>query len=522
MKTKNILKGLLFSLLLAISIAGCSDYDVEVINELSVDRAFAPVGLNLKVRNQTTVEMNWTVKPNIDYYVVEISADDPNFTTIFRTIIVTAAQLPFQVVLEGETVYSIRVKAKSTTGLEDSKWAVGTITTLTEQLMLPFVPGDIKAVEATFRWVPNSNVTRIVVNPGNISYNITAQEKIVGIAKVTGLTGETAYTARLMNNTKIRGTAAFTTGIDIGTGILVKPTDDLFQKIAEASADAVLVLEPGDYTAQTGAVILAKSITIRGLRNYDKPRLKVTFSINAGTTNLSLIDLDLSSNVGTNSSVITILGASTTYNNFLISGCRIQDFERSLIAANATNARLNLFVVENSIIKNVNTNAGADFIDFRNTHVSSVIVRTSTFDNCSVGRDFIRIDGVVPANGLSGTGLNSNVLLENCTLYKASNTVAPKRILYVRFLNNTATVRNNIITETTAIYTNQSATTAPVFSNNYYFNAPSFLDIAIPSNKIDGNGIIANPGFVNAATGNFKITNQTLLDNNVGDPRWRL
>lgn len=48
---------------------------------------------------------------------------------------------------------------------------------------------------------------------------------------ITGLTGETAYTATLLNGAKKRGVVTFTTGIDIGTGILVKPEDNIFQKL---------------------------------------------------------------------------------------------------------------------------------------------------------------------------------------------------------------------------------------------------------------------------------------------------
>jgi len=271
MKTKYILKRLLFVLFLTITISGCDGYDEDVIDELVVNREFAPVGLTAIVRNQTTVELNWTVKDNVDYYVVEFSADDPNFNTVYKTIEVKADELPVQVALEGETVYSIRVKAISSTGLDDSKWAVGKATTLTEQLMLPSELGDVKALEATFRWVPNSNVTQIVINPGSISHVITPQEKIDGVATVTGLTSETSYTAQLLNNTKIRGTAAFTTGIDVGDNTLVTVNDDLFQMIADAAPGDILLLEAGDYTAQTGTISLNKSITIQGLRSYDKP-----------------------------------------------------------------------------------------------------------------------------------------------------------------------------------------------------------------------------------------------------------
>ena len=51
-----------------------------------VDRAFAPVELTAIVRNQTIVELNWTVRDNVDHYVVEFSADDPEFNTIFKIL----------------------------------------------------------------------------------------------------------------------------------------------------------------------------------------------------------------------------------------------------------------------------------------------------------------------------------------------------------------------------------------------------------------------------------------------------
>jgi len=316
-------------------------------------------------------------------------------------------------------------------------------------------------------------------------------------------------------------TTTFTTGIDIGTGILIKPEDDLNAKITEAASGSVLVLMPGNYNVFTGEIALNKSITLRGLRSYDKPKLHVKFTVSAGTSNLSLIDLDLDGTGMDNAAVITISGANSTYGDFVISNSNVHDYSRALIAANATASKLTSFTVDNSIVKNVNTNAGADFIDFRNTYVANIVLKNSTFDTCSTGRDFVRVDAVASPNGFSGTGLITNALIESCTLYAVSNTAAPKRILYMRFANNTSTVKNTLITNTTAIYTNQPTTTMPTFSNNYYYNAASFVDGTIVNNKVDASGITnVNPQFADPATGNFKVQNQTLIDNNIGDPRW--
>lgn len=522
MKTKYIVKGLIATLLLTIAFSSCESYNDALLDGIGANREFSPIGLTTKIRNQTTVEVNWTInkEENADHYVIEFSADDVDFKTIYKTVNVTAQELPVQVALEGETTYSIRVKSVSATGLADSKWSVTTATTLTEQLFLAVQDADIEATQVTLKWTPNSNVTQILVAPNAITHTITPEEKAAGVAVITGLTGETAYTATLFNGTKKRGVTTFKTGIDIGTGILVKKEDDLNVKIAEAASGAILVLMPGDYTVYSGDIALNKSITIRGLRPGDKPKLHVKFTVNAGATNFSLIDLDLDGTGVGDTNFITIAGTSTTYGDVLISGCNVHDYLRALIYGNANAAKVTSFTVDNTTVKNVNTNAQADFIDFRNSYVANIVVKNSTFDSCSIGRDFVRADAVTAPNGFSGSGLTTNVLIDSCTLYNVSNTAAPKRILYLRFASNTSTVKNTLFVSTTAIYANQPATTLPTFSKNYYFGTANFNDSTITNIKMDTSGTTANPQFENAAEGNFKVKNQTLIDNNIGDPRW--
>lgn len=515
MKTKYILKGIV-AIFLTLTFFGCSESE-ELIEELSVEREFSPVALKAIVRNQTTVELRWTVNEYADHYVVEFSADDPDFTTIFETVNVTASELPIQVTLEGETLYSIRVKAVSARGLDDSKWATTTAQTLTEQLFITGEADDIKAVEATLRWVPNSNVTQITVQPGDIVHDITAQEKADGVATIVGLTGETEYTAVLLNNTKVRGTTTFTTGIDIGTGILVTTTDDLLQMIADAASDDILVLEPGDYTEQTGTISLDKSITIRGLRSYDKPLLKVSFSLNPGADDVSLIDLDLTGDVDLGLTDVVDFATAGNFNSLLISGCNIHDYDKSLIKGQTLDAIVQTVTIENCIVTNILTNS-ADFIDFRDSDVFNLNVTTSTFNYCAPSRDFIRIDNVGTS---AGTGLTCNVLLESCTLYKVSND-SSKRIMYVRFDANEIEIRNTLIADSPdvdAISDRSETDEDIIFENNNYFNAAPLTD---PSEKrYDPSATILDPGFVDAENGDFTITNQTLIDNEVGDPRWR-
>ncbi len=514
MKTKYLFKGLIVAILMILSVSSCTKED-ELITELSVEREFAPIGLTSIIRNQTIVELTWTTEETVDYYVVDFSTDEA-FTAIVQTVNVNASQLPIQVPLAGETFYYIRVKAVSARGLDDSKYATTTAQTLTEQIFLPIQPGDIQATEALLRWIPNSDVTEIVVNPGNITRSLSPEEKVSGIATITGLTGETDYTAMIMNNSTIRGVRNFTTGIDIGTGTLVLPTDDLFQMIADANPGDILVLEAGDYTDQIGTITLNKSLTLRGLRNFDKPLLKVSFSIVGGATNVSLIDLDLTGDIATDLTDVVRYSGAGSFNSLTITGCNIHQYNRSFVAGNTTSAILNTLTVNNCVVTDVLT-SGGDFIDFRNSDVLNVTVSNSTFNNCAPGRDFFRIDAAGDSNG---TGQTCNILLDSCTLYGVSNTA--DRILYVRFNSNDITVRKSIFAETTAYYSNQSSTDANIdFISNNYFNASGFYDSAQTRYDATTTYTTLNPGFTNAAAGNFTLSNQTLIDNAIGDPRWR-
>ncbi len=514
MKVRYIFKSLLIVFLLATTVTGC-DYDKELIEELPVNREFAPIDLAVQVRNQINLELNWTVDENVGSYIVEFSKDSLTFNNIVKTVEVLPNELPVLIPMESETLYSIRVKAISDRGLDDSSWAVTTARTLTEQIFLPGDPSDIRATEVTLRWNPGSEVTEITFNPGDITHTITQEEKAAGVATVTGLSPETDYTATLLNGTGIRGVKIFETGIDIGAGILVTPEDDLFQMIADAEEGAILVLEPGDYTDQTGTITLDKSITIRGLRAFDKPLLQVNFELVGGATDVALIDLDIQGGEGL-SDAIRYTGAGN-FNSLLISGSVIHDYARSFVAGNQSDAILQNLIIENSIVYNVLT-GGGDFIDFRNSDVLDLHINTSTFYNVAPSRDFIRLD----ASGTSNNaGLTANILIENTTIYASSDN-SSSRLLYIRFVSNDVTVRNTLIAETESEgYADRSGIDeSPTFSNNNYFNAPGFYD---SSQYIydGGNYTTLDPGFVDPESGDFTITNQTLIDNNVGDPRWR-
>lgn len=514
--SRNIFIGLL-----TLCVINACDDEIEPVEELNLSRVLTPINLVARIRSLTTIELNWDLREEATSYIVEFSEDSLAFTSIIRTVTVLPDELPLQEVFDGETRYSARVKGVGANGVAESNWAAVTIVTAQENIFLPIIDGDIGATTATVRWPAGSNVTSLLINPGAVNREITADEKAAGIATITGLTGETNYTVTLRRENKVRGNISFETLIDIGDATAVYPEDDLNAVITAAAPGDALVLFPGDYTAYTGTIILNKSITISGLYPFNKPQVHVQFNIESGASNVTINNLDMDGD-GTLTDAFRFNTAAFDYASLSINGSTIHDFARSFIAGNVA-AKVASVSVDNSVVTNILT-TGGDFIDFRNTYLGSLSLTNSTFNNCAATRDFIRMDA---AAGLSGTGLNSNVLIDHCTLYGVSNNLTTtRRILYVRFLTNTLTVRNTIIAGSTGYYTNQPNTSAPTFSNNNYFNAARFHDTTvevITNMKIDASGSLRtlDPGFVNAATGNFTITNQTLLDNAVGDPRWR-
>jgi len=241
MKTKYILMGILAGFL-SLAFVACDDNIDPIVEQLQFERVFSPTGLTARIRNLTTIELTWTIKDDAHHYVVEFSEDSLLFSTIVRTVEVMPDELPLQESFDGETLYSARVKGVSDSGVADSKWSAITIKTDAENIYLPIQDGDIDATTATLRWAPNSDVTNFIINPGNTSRAITADEKTAGVATIEGLTGDTEYTVSLMKGAKQRGSVTFTTLIDVGNATRVYPEDDLSLVIAAAADGDQMVM----------------------------------------------------------------------------------------------------------------------------------------------------------------------------------------------------------------------------------------------------------------------------------------
>jgi hypothetical protein len=505
-----------------IGFSGCEDGVVDEITTLTTDQAFSPTGLSSSIINKTNVVLTWKAVNGATSYTVEVY-ETANFSgTAVKSIPnITFAQVPYTVTgLIGDTQYYIRVKAVGQ-GIADSKWITTTAKTDTEQIFKAVTQTKITANSAVLNWTPGETATTIVLTPGNITRTVTAAEITAGEATVTGLTSETAYTAKLMAGTKVRGTATFTTLYDFTGATMVTPSDNLATLIANASAGAVFGLAPGVYNVNADAT-MTKSITIRGTKPYDRPvvnGLILRIKANAGLTIKDVI-LDGTGSLNGNQTFIYDEASDNAYGNFVLENSVVKNYTKGMMYVNLKTL-IESVTFKGNVISAIECNGG-DFIDFRNGIAKTVNFTNNTVYNSALARDLFRMD---PAGGTNFPTVTSTITIATNTFNAVCNGAA-NRILYIRLPKQDIYFSKNIVANSGGIFTNQATTiiTPANFTGNNYYNAPTYLAGSVTANaKYDtgGSATTINPGFVSVATGDFTITDNTLKNNGIGDPRWR-
>ena len=492
----------------------CGDDVLKEITELNVSRLFSPVGIEARVVNKTSVRLNWSKTDKATSYEIEVyEGNNASGAPVFTAKGVTMDDLPYTIPsLGGETTYTIQVKAVGE-GISESKWVSAQVTTEAEQLFLPVVPEDIAATTATLRWTAGQQADKIVLTPGNIEHAVTAAEIAAGAATVSGLTAETSYTARLMKGTATRGTVSFTTLLDLGGAIAVNPGDDITALFQGAQEGDVFALLPGTYTSED--ITITKSISIKGAKTADRPVLQGTIFRVEGGAGLVLqnLILDGTGSLGGNQAIIYGAG---TFGDLAIEGCDIKNYTKGTLYVN--NATLIESVsITNTIYSNIECNGG-DFIDFRNGLAKKFDFINNTAYNSALARDFFRMDA---GGSTNFPDVNSIITIRNNTFDKVSDG-NNRRMLYIRLAKHEITFEKNILSNTQGYYSNQAATNVVKFNKNNYFNAPNFTASTQANAKNDASGthLSENPGYANAAAGNFTISNEELKFQGIGDSRW--
>ena len=522
---KIYFKSIVFGLA-TVALASCSDVADE-ITSIIYNRNFSPTSVEAKVRNRTNVELSWNLGDGVTNYNVEVYANDSlTFAgTPVKSFSVTPDQVPVTITgLEGETQYSFRVQATDGNASRDSKWSGAYAKTDAEQIFKNVKEEDIKGTSVTLRWPAGEEAATITLTPGNIVYNITADDIAAGAATVTGLTAETEYTAVLARaNGKTRGTINFKTGIDLAeTDILVKAGSDIAAAINDAPEGYRLIVEPGTYGIATdaadhgGSITISKALTIKGLRQNDHPVIMGRFKVEAPFA-VDQVTLDGTDTDGGQCFDFT---ADGNIESLSITNSEVKNYTKGFFYINKA-VLVNTITIEGNIISNIEC-SGGDFLDSRKGGYNSLSFKNNTVFESAKERDIFRMDDA--SKTITAT---PNIVVDHNTFYNVGSGGANYRVFYVRFKKNTITFTNNIMVGTNykrGFANNANTDQAPTLDNNIYFNTENLIEAGASADAtiswFDKAGTVLDPQFKDAANGDFTIGNDNVKDKKAGDPRW--
>ena len=511
-----------------LSMTACSD-PMDEITSLIVGRNFSPVNFDTKDITKESASFQWTAVSGATSYELQIFADsDLDFsgepTFVFKNI--SKDEIPYAVSgLMYDTQYSARVMAvDDNDATRNSKWSEVSFRTNAQQIFKSVSNSDIADRSVVMNWPAGEEVTTIYAVASETGETITTKqltetEIAAGKAIVDGLQPETKYDVYLYNGSKKRGTKTFKTIADLNGAIVVRPGDDFASLIKNAEAGSVFALMPDTFKIMsedetgTSAVAISKSIEIKGIYPTAAPVIQGRFEINDGASvSIDNIVLDGSANVSTDQA-FNFKTADATYGKVIIKNSEIKNFGKGVFYVNVA-CTINELTFKNCLIHDIECDGG-DMFDCRKGRIDNLNLLESTIYNSAASRDFIRMDD---ASTLGGAPV---ITVNKCTIDGASNKA--KRLLYVRYVGNVINWTNNIVSNTGAVWSNQSKTGVPTFQNNVYFNCAK-LNVADVEGKTnmfaDEAGKEANPEYKNAAKGDFTIGNESVKKLGVGDPRW--
>ena len=520
----NIIKKLTYILALGavlFTAAGCSDPDDE-LTSVEYDRLFKPTAVEAKVQNKTNVKLSWECLSKADSYTIQLFANDltescEGTPTAEYTEV---TDNPYTIVgLEGETTYSLRIKAVGDS--KESHWATTSFTTGAENIFQDVTDDDVTSKTVTLKWTPGLAVTAINITGGKEeTYTLSADEIANGTATITGLTYDTKYTFTIVNGEKVRGKVSVTT---MPNYIPAYPGDDLQALIDGAEDGETIMLLPAkdgsssefvklgeDGTPSTQELTITKNIAIKCLAT--KPvtaRVKFVLSGAAGFTTENIKYTGVTADA-----LIKTSNCSGTIN---VNNVEVTGFGNFIVDPGENDCTVNELNITNSYFHDMCD--GKRFIDCQKKKcaIMKVNMNHCTVANSCKGSDFFRFDYFAAQKGIV-------INFEHNTLYKVEAT--SKGLFYVRSSaagkkEFTCNIKNNVFADmsTGVFFSQDNKTDNLVFSNNDYYNAGTLqANVDGGLGKVfDTTGLSLNPGFKDAAKGDFTITNETLVDKLIGN-----
>lgn len=517
-------------------LAGCTSVADE-LTELSLTRCLEPLNLEYTISNGDSVIFNWDLVSGSDQFALQIAENDGTFETedgkltsaVIKDLIVTADKVPYGIKLTADQKYFFRVQAQtSANDKEPSKWAVSADTISTYAVRSSLFPEvtDRTSSSITISWNEDPEVTHILCTPREgtpVRHDLTDEDIKAHTATVDGLTPSTNYTVILYYMSASRGELSLYTMPDLsGIATTVSTVEDLKQAFTDGAAEVVVSMTGSPY--DLGSVDLTKNMEIYGLEDADgtRPVIMGTVSVNGTIDHFRCEGIEWNGNgyeIGRHIQMAN--GASVTDVTFR--NCTITGLENGLFYSSTDNgAIVGTVTYEGCTIYDV-PGSGGDGLDIRNGELGSINFTNNTVYNSF--RTFLRIDDKVNFTGK--VTISNNTLMGLCTEIEGTNN---RGLFAVRSTTaGTVEISSNLLLHMTGLSTFMSTSSANIpassftISNNHYFDVAEtfFNERCTEANAIAGGGSVlaADPCFNSAGT-NFHLTNSSMLNAKVGDPRW--
>lgn len=523
-----------------LTLTSCSDA-MQEITEVIYGRVFSPTDLEVKNIKENSADIVWNASKGADEYFIEVYEDDSLAFT--GTPIISTPEATNSRHLEEltyDTDYSIRVYARdSKDSQRNSKAAEVYFHTSPQQILNNIKEDNVLDRSVSLSWPEEEkDVTIIEVSDmdGNLvaKHDITDAERTAASATVEGLKPETKYSVKLYyvanNIRKERGSKTFTTIVDLNGAIVVSPEDNIQSIIKDAKDGDVFALKPGKFVVKSssddesitaGSIVVSKNITIKGIYPTKVPTINGRFELQDGAT-LDINQVNIDGKGTSGDQCFNVKG--TQIGGIKVNNAEIMNYVKGVYYVNVA-AKIPYITFNNCLIHNIVCDGG-DMFDCRKGCIEALTFTNSSIYASCAARDFIRYDDAAA----SFDNAPSVIKVDHCTIDNVAT--GAKRLLYVRYggkndpMSTSIIWTNNIVTNTGAVWSNQSTTPTPDFGlNNVYYGCAKLnvLDGAEGGKSnlfIDEKGTNADPKYKDIAIYDFTVTNESVSKLKAGDPRW--
>ena len=532
--------------LLSMGMTACVDEN-DWGTDSSYNRLFGAQDIQVSAM-ATTAEVTFDRLPTVDYYILELNTDSlyqEDYHTGSR--IDTVRESPYILEgLTGETVYFLRIKAFSNSGIAPSLWSyfedgdLRSFETDGEQIFNAVASADLTESTVRLTWLAEAEVTHIDVYASEEDfdageavlqrYEMTAEDLTASACTISGLEAQTEYWFVIYNGSTKRGEIGATTtppmpdadlkisleeGITLIDQVLIDDLAAQAQAAAGGASDYSLTLGiPGgaiidvhgvdEETGEAAGLAIPEgmSVTFFALPG-ERPTLNFPKSLEIGGTH-GYIRFEGLTIVDDGCQYLINESKGAAIGDFTLTNCMIDNMNRSIVRLQASDAvTFNEITIDNCVVTNIGSGGYAVFrVDNAAYTIGAINVTNSTFSN--VGHNFIQ----------AGKCALAEVNMNGVTFYNAPNN-ASRYLVDANGNNTNVNVENTLFgltpgrgirTDGTITVINSFKTTDGVFSSNDF-------DVDVTSPEAASAEVFTDP-----ENGDFTLLIDDL--NGIGDPHW--